>query len=79
MSGVSIPFRRLCDEASGCGLHVELWTDHRAKSARGPEEPTPRIDELRMTDAKRTVVYRVPTGLRNLDQAANRALAELPR
>lgn len=79
MSGVSIPFRQLCDEAAGRRLHVELWTDHRAKTARDAKEPTPRVEELVITDAKRRVVYRAPTGLRNLDHAAGRALGELPR
>lgn len=72
-------FQRLCDEAAGRGLHVELWSDHRSKTARGPEEPAPRIERLIITDPKRRVVFQATTTVRTLDHTASRALAELPR
>lgn len=72
-------YQHLCEEATARGLHVELWTDHRSKNARGPEEREPQITQLIITDRSRKTVFRAPTGVRQLDLTASRALAELPR
>jgi hypothetical protein len=78
VSGGPLIFVQLCMLAARRGLCVELWTDHRSSAARGPSEPEPQIVELVLSDrATRKAIWRAPTAIRNLDQAAQLGLEEV--
>lgn len=70
-------FEDLCKLAEQRALHVELWSNHRTKAAREPASPPPAVNEIRITDAERGVLYRAPATLANIDRAAGLALRQV--
>jgi hypothetical protein len=79
VSGGPLIFVQLCMLAERRGLCVELWTDHRSSAARGPEaNPSRRSSSWCSATARpRKAIWRAPTAIRNLDQAAQLGLEEV--